>query len=164
MPNVLGAMLANNFSTSTCFAIFELIKFMCCGSTLSYPHEEFVNPCLSRPVASPTRTCPTPACIAVQVPTCIPQMRIPTTRVGQPAPSRTLVCIYIFIELCINQKQFEQTLITTLKCVKQIWDCVYYPTGHSMSNHPKKDNSKPYTFRIWWNLAYMLVSAPKPQF
>jgi len=37
-------MLVNNFSTSTCFAIFELIKFMCFGSTLSYPHKEFFNP------------------------------------------------------------------------------------------------------------------------
>ena len=35
-------MLANNFSTSVCFAIFELIKFMCFGSTLIYPHEEFL--------------------------------------------------------------------------------------------------------------------------
>jgi len=37
-------MLANNFSTSTCFEIFELIKFMCFGSTLIYLHEEFLNP------------------------------------------------------------------------------------------------------------------------
>ena len=38
-------MLANNFSTSTstCFAIFELIKFMCFGSTLSYLHKESLN-------------------------------------------------------------------------------------------------------------------------
>jgi len=56
-------MLANNFSTSTCFAIFELIKFMCFGSTLIYPHEEFlilrpqqVQPAPPRPAASPTRT------------------------------------------------------------------------------------------------------------
>jgi len=28
-------MLANNLSTPTCFAIFELIKFMCFGSTLT---------------------------------------------------------------------------------------------------------------------------------
>jgi len=42
-------MLANNFSTSTCFVIFEVIKFMCFGSTLSYPHEEFLIP-------RPTRT------------------------------------------------------------------------------------------------------------
>jgi len=45
-------MLANNFRRSTCFANFELIKFMCFGSTLSYPHstlsypqkKEFLNP------------------------------------------------------------------------------------------------------------------------
>ena len=37
-------MLANNFSTSTCFAIFKLIKFMCFGSTLIYPQEEFLIP------------------------------------------------------------------------------------------------------------------------
>ena len=44
MPTVVSAMLANKFSTSTCFAIFELIKFMCFGSTLSYLHKEFINP------------------------------------------------------------------------------------------------------------------------
>jgi len=27
-----------------CFAIFELIKFTCFSSTLSYPHKEFLNP------------------------------------------------------------------------------------------------------------------------
>jgi len=41
---VLSAMLANNFSTSTCIAIFELIKFMYFSSTLSYPHKEFFIP------------------------------------------------------------------------------------------------------------------------
>jgi len=51
-------MLANNFSTSTCFAIFELIKFMCFGSTLIYPHEEFLIP---RPPASSTRARPADA-------------------------------------------------------------------------------------------------------
>ena len=40
----------NNFSISTCFAIFELIKFMCFGSAISYPHEEFLIP-------RPPRTC-----------------------------------------------------------------------------------------------------------
>ena len=42
-------MLTNNFNTSTYFAIFELIKFMCFGSTPSYPHKEFLNlrpPCI----------------------------------------------------------------------------------------------------------------------
>jgi len=37
-------MQANNFCTSTCFAIFELIIFTCFGLTLSYPHKEFLNP------------------------------------------------------------------------------------------------------------------------
>ena len=37
----LSAMLANNFSTSTCFAIFELIKFMCFGSTFTFTHKPF---------------------------------------------------------------------------------------------------------------------------
>jgi len=32
-----------------CFAIFKLIKFTCFGSTLSYPHKEFLDP-------RPTRT------------------------------------------------------------------------------------------------------------
>jgi len=41
---VLSAMLANNFSTTTCFATFELIKFTCFGSTLSYPYNDFLNP------------------------------------------------------------------------------------------------------------------------
>jgi len=35
---------ASNSSTSTCFGSFELIEFMCVGSTLSYPHKEFLNP------------------------------------------------------------------------------------------------------------------------
>ena len=34
-------MLANNFSTSTCFAIFELVKFMCFDSTFSYRAKNF---------------------------------------------------------------------------------------------------------------------------
>ena len=35
---VLSAMLVNTFGTSTCFVIFEH-KFMCFGSTFSYPHK-----------------------------------------------------------------------------------------------------------------------------
>ena len=42
---VLSAMLENTFSTSTCCAIFELIKFICFGSTLSYPYKEFLILC-----------------------------------------------------------------------------------------------------------------------
>jgi len=51
-------MLANNFSyccTSTCFAIIELILFMCFGSTLGYPHKEFLNPRPPRTSGSRTR-------------------------------------------------------------------------------------------------------------
>jgi len=36
-----------------CFAIFELIKFRCFGSTLSYPHKEFLN---SRPPRTRTQS------------------------------------------------------------------------------------------------------------
>ena len=32
----------NNFSASTCFANFELIKFMFFGSAFSYPHKDFL--------------------------------------------------------------------------------------------------------------------------
>ena len=56
----LSAMLANNFSTSTCFAIFELIKFMCFGSTFGCPHKEFpivLPPCMH----SSTGSCTCPA-------------------------------------------------------------------------------------------------------
>jgi len=49
-------MLAKNFNTSTCFAIFELIKFMCFGSTLIYPHNEFLNPHRSKFNPHPPRT------------------------------------------------------------------------------------------------------------
>jgi len=35
---------AANLSTSKCFGIFELIKFVRFDSTLSYPHKEFLNP------------------------------------------------------------------------------------------------------------------------
>jgi len=64
-----------------CFAIFELMKFMCFGSTLSYPHKEILNPCpprtkydllLSHPAASSTY----PAHKAVRVPTPALQMRV----------------------------------------------------------------------------------------
>ena len=37
----LSAMLTNNFGTSTCFAIFELVKFMCFNSTFSYRAKSF---------------------------------------------------------------------------------------------------------------------------
>jgi len=37
-------MLAKKFSKSMCFAIFDLMKFMCIGQTFSYPHKEFLIP------------------------------------------------------------------------------------------------------------------------
>ena len=55
----LSAMLANNFSTSTCFAIFELIKFMCFGSTFTFTHKPF--PILHPPSmhsSTGSRACP----------------------------------------------------------------------------------------------------------
>jgi len=45
------------YCASTCFAIFELIKFMCFGSTLIYPHKEFLNP---RPPCTRTKHDPLP--------------------------------------------------------------------------------------------------------
>jgi len=36
-----------------CFAIFELIKFMRCGSTLSHPRNEFLNPRRTRTKFNP---------------------------------------------------------------------------------------------------------------
>ena len=59
------------------FAIFELIKFMCFGLTLIYPHEEFLIPRPPRTKFNPhphTKQCgfPQPA----------PQMRVPATRAG----------------------------------------------------------------------------------
>jgi len=79
-------MLANNFSTSTCSAIFDLIKFMGFGSTLSYPHEEFL---ISRPPRTRSKFKPLPprskfnprrpalARLVVRVPAPAQQMRIP---------------------------------------------------------------------------------------
>ena len=77
-------MLANNFGTSTCFAIYELMKFMCFGSTLSYPHKEFLNPRPQQvqPALTPRQIQPAPARIAVQAPMPAPQMWVPTTRTG----------------------------------------------------------------------------------
>jgi len=37
-------MLANNFNTSTCFAIFELIKFMCLGLNIQLPAQRISHP------------------------------------------------------------------------------------------------------------------------
>jgi len=49
-------------STSMCFAIFEM-KFMCFGSTLSYPHKEFLIPPRTKFNPHPHRKCgyPQPA-------------------------------------------------------------------------------------------------------
>jgi len=52
-------MLANNLSTSTCFVIFELIKFMFFRSTLIFLHEEFLIP-------HPQQVQPVPALQQVQ--------------------------------------------------------------------------------------------------
>jgi len=67
-------MLGNNFNTSACYVIFEQIKFMHFGATFSYPHKEI----------SPL------ACTAVLVPATSPQMWVPATRAGLPAPRRTI--------------------------------------------------------------------------
>ena len=56
-PTVLSAMLANNFSTSTCFVIFELIKFMCFSSTLIFTDKEFL---ISRPPRTRSKFNPHP--------------------------------------------------------------------------------------------------------
>jgi len=88
---VVSAMLANSFSTSTWFAMFELIKFICFGSTLSCPHKELHIPRLLRnrtkynqlpPRSKVTRSRPAPADIAVRVPVPAPQMRVPATYTG----------------------------------------------------------------------------------
>jgi len=65
---VLSAMLANNFSTSTCFVIFELIKFMCLGPTLSYSHKNF-NQCPHQLHLALAPRQVQPARIPVRVPT-----------------------------------------------------------------------------------------------
>jgi len=75
-------MLANNFSTSTCFAIFELIKFMCIGSTLIYAHEEFLIPRPPRTRSKFNQHRPAPARKAVRVHAPAPKMRVPATRAG----------------------------------------------------------------------------------
>jgi len=72
-------MLANNFSTSTCSAIFDLIKFMGFGSTLSYPHEEFL---ISRPPRTRSKFKPLP-------PRSKFNPRPPRTRTLSSAGSRT---------------------------------------------------------------------------
>jgi len=85
-------MLANHSNTLACFAIFKLIKFMCFGSTFSYPHKEkFLilrqpdthnkfNPLPPRTKINPrppqTRT------HSSAVPAPSPQMRKPSTRAG----------------------------------------------------------------------------------
>jgi len=81
-------MLANNFSASTCFGIFELIKFMCFGSTLIHPHEEFIIPRPPRSKFNPhsprSKFSPDPH---------VKQCGFPPRKCGypQPAPRRTLL-------------------------------------------------------------------------
>jgi len=60
-PTVLSAMLANNVITPTCFAIFQLIKFMCFGSTLVTHTRDFstrTRPAPNLTPAYPARTYP----------------------------------------------------------------------------------------------------------
>jgi len=45
-------------------------------------------------------------------------------------------------------KRLESLEKSEEKLVPQIEMCKQSLLGHSMSNHPKKDNSKPYPFRI----------------
>jgi len=85
-------MLANNFSTSTFFAIFELIKFMCFGSTLIYTHKEFLIP---RPPRSRTQSSAGSRTHPVNA--------VTATHVGLPAPGRILYCtLFLFCMLSIN--------------------------------------------------------------
>jgi len=68
---------------------FELIKFMCFGSTLSYPHKELLVPrwpstCTKyNPLPPRNKFNPRPpARVAVQVPAPARQMRVSATRAG----------------------------------------------------------------------------------
>ena len=51
-------MLANNVITPTCFAIFQLIKFMCFGSTLVTRTNNFSTPARHEPKSTRARTDP----------------------------------------------------------------------------------------------------------
>jgi len=51
-------MLANNFSAFTCFAIFELIKFMCFAQPSFARTKNFSSRARPAPAASSTRTRP----------------------------------------------------------------------------------------------------------
>jgi len=73
-------MLANNFSTSTCFVIFELIKFMCFGlDSVTVPAQRISHfvlapaPNTSCSYANPQQVqpmpAPSPTHITVQFPT-----------------------------------------------------------------------------------------------
>jgi len=89
---------------------------MCLGSTLSHPHKEFLKPLgtapsatRSRPAESSTRTRLASARKTVRGPAPVPQMRVPTTRAGQPAPRRTLdlihFCNLFLFFYCTGQRQ-----------------------------------------------------------
>ena len=80
-------MLRNNFSTSTCFAIFDVINFMSFGSTLTYSHKGFLNP----PRSKLNLRSPHPAASSTRPVLASKAVRAPATRAGLPASRRTLI-------------------------------------------------------------------------
>ena len=110
-------MLANNPSAPTCFPIFALIKFMSFGSTLIYPHEEFLIPRSPRTrskfnllpphlAASLTRTQTSAGSHThpANAGTCNP---CGLTRLAQDS-SAQLICTVLWDILQSNEKQFIQ--------------------------------------------------------
>jgi len=56
----------------------------------------------TRPAANSTRTRPAPTRKAVRVPASAPQMGIPATHAGKPAPSRTLIGKFLLHKKAVN--------------------------------------------------------------
>ena len=58
------------------------------GSTLSYPHKEFLTPTPHphqvQPAPAPQQVQPAPVRKAVRIPAPVPQMQEPATRAGKP--------------------------------------------------------------------------------